>query len=130
MSFQCPHCTDQRSLEIETSIQLFKGHCESETTLQIVECRRCQFVGAAVYEEGRRGAVDTRAWKHNGYFMDEPVLNRLKGLLLACPDRGEPNCTCTAHLELGICDGRGHWVGLEQFNPRDRFAMRLNIEST
>lgn len=127
MSFQCPRCADLQSLEIETSLQLFKGRCDNEITLQIVECQRCQFSGAAVYEEGRRGAVDTRAWKHVGYYLDEAVLAQLKTLILACPDRLDPTCPCPAHLQLGSCDGHGEWLGLEQFNPGGRFTMRLKI---
>ncbi len=127
MSFQCPECKDQQSLEIEASLQLFKGRCDNEITLQIVVCQRCQFIGAAVYEEGRRGSVDTRAWKHVGYIFDDADLGELRALIQACPDQLNPTCACPAHVKLGICDGHGDWVGLEQFNPRDRFPMRLKI---
>ena len=127
MSFQCPQCKAPQSLEIESSIQLFRGRCENEITLQTVECRRCQFAGAATYEEGRRGAADTRAWTHSGYFLDAADLHRLQSLILDCPNRQDPSCTCLAHLQLGSCDERGKWVGLEQFNPRQSFSMRLSI---
>ncbi len=83
MSFQCPRCADFQSLEIETSLQLFKGRCDNEITLQIVECQRCQFSGAAVYEEGRRGAVDTRleaCWVLFGRSGSGSVKNPYPGL--------------------------------------------------
>jgi hypothetical protein len=127
MPFECPRCNDLQSMEIVTSIQLPKGRCMNEITLQIVECGLCKFSGLAVYEEGRRGAVDTRAWRHTGYQLEISELRIIKKVIMACPNRMNPSCECPAHLIFGACDAHGEWLGLENIDPRGRFPMHLSL---
>ena len=127
MSLQCPDCEAEGSLEIRSTLQLQKDQCQSEVTLQIIECHECQFSGLAVFEEGRRGAGDTRAWKHTGYRLGETDLNYVRELILACPKPFDPTCDCLAHSQFGICDSHGVWIGLEGFDARGSFPIRLNV---
>ncbi len=127
MSFTCYQCNDPQSLEITVSIQLYKGRCANEITLQLVECQYCEFVGIAVYEEGRLGASDTRTWKHTGYRLDPKDLVIIKEMILDCPDRLNPACECPVHLRLCACDGSGDWIGLKGFNLYDKFPMRMSV---
>lgn len=51
-------------------------------TLQVLECAGCGFHALAVYRESRHGALDSEAWRHEGY--------RVSG-----------GCQCSTHRRLG-----------------------------
>ena len=125
MSFKCPQCGDPASLEIVASIQLPKEQCKNEVTLQVVECNLCKFGALAVYEEKRHSPMDTRDWKHVGYRVQPDELMAVKNAILECPDRLNPDCLCPAHLRLGLCDPNGDWVGLDNLDKSESFAMRM-----
>ncbi len=125
MSFKCPQCSDPSALEIVFSIQLPKNKCADDITLQVVECGACQFAALAVYEEKRRSISDTRDWKHVGYRIKTKDLLSIKGIILECPDRLNPDCRCLAHMHLGTCNPHGEWLGLEGVESYGSFAMRM-----
>ena len=56
MAFVCPDCAE-KSLDIGLSIELPSDGTHDGTSLQLVECERCGFVGIAVYGESRRGPL-------------------------------------------------------------------------
>jgi hypothetical protein len=58
MSFVGPEC-HANSLAITQSIELPPDGRSDEISLQIVACQACGFAGTAVYEESRRGALDS-----------------------------------------------------------------------
>ena len=127
MGFQCPQCENPGSLGIVTAVQLFRGHCVNEITMQLIECSHCNFAGLAVYEEGRLEPSDTRAWKHSGYRLPPGMYDRIMADLKSCPDQLDPECSCKLHRDLSGCDARGEWLGIEKLGIKGRFPMRLDL---
>ena len=77
MSFLCPECSS-RSLNIILSLELPPDSRSDEITLQTVECSQCGFSGIAVYEESRRGALDSESVDHYSYRVGVDDLRALK----------------------------------------------------
>ncbi|HEX6913124.1 MAG TPA: hypothetical protein VF142_22125 [Longimicrobium sp.] len=111
MSFICPDCSGRR-LRIAASLELQPDRWWDEITLQVVECPDCGVRGAAVYEESRRGALDSEAWNHLGHRLPEPLLRTLIADIAACPEPRKSHCDCAAHRTWGRTDADGCWVGL------------------
>jgi hypothetical protein len=117
MSFQCPEC--QGALRITARLEL-----PPEITLQIVACQDCGFAGIAVYEESRRGALDSESVDHRGFRIDAGNLAALRKQIRSCPERSNPRCLCAAHQALGRKDNSGRWAGLADVELGDWFPMR------
>lgn len=66
MSLLCPKCK-LPYLRITASKDIDPGVNYDERSIQIVECRKCKFTEISVYEESRRGALDTEIVHHTGY---------------------------------------------------------------
>jgi Zn ribbon nucleic-acid-binding protein len=113
MSFICPDCAGSR-LRIASSLELPPDRWWDEITLQVVECPACGFRGAAVYEESRRGALDSEAWSHRGLRLAEPLLQTLIEDVAACPDLRKADCRCGTHQKWGRTDAAGEWTGLPE----------------
>ena len=124
MAFRCPRC-DARSLAIVSAIELPPDHRSDEVTIQIVKCSGCRFEGIAIYEESRRGALDSESWSHVGYMIDRDGLRSLKKALAACHRRRDPQCKCPAHMALRRQPPGAGWEdvipGVHWHEP---FAMR------
>lgn len=125
MSFACPDCLTPDSLDVTLSIALPPDSRSDEIVLQIVECSHCGFRGAAVYEESRRGALDSDAWDHTGYRLREGQWTPLIDTIRRCPNPRDERCRCAAHRALGRTEAGGRWQGLARFDPREAFRMRL-----
>ncbi len=108
MSFICPEC-NASSLTITHKIELPPDGRSDEITLQIVKCGACGFRGTAVYEESRRGSLDSDSWHHDGYHMEADDVDTLQRLIQQCPEPGKDDCQCPTHLSLGKTDERGIW---------------------
>ena len=124
MSLICPKCTN-RTLEIESFLELPADRRSDEITVQIIGCGHCNFAGLAVYEESRRGGLDRELVDHAGYFVDGDDLRRLRAAFDACPAPADPACSCAVHRELGRQDSAGRWKGLESFALGERFAIEI-----
>ena len=111
MPFACPKCDQQKSLEIVQSIELPPDSRSDEITLQVVECGRCGFMAAAVYEESRRGALESECCDHTGYTLSGEAIDALKAAIAACPRPRDENCGCFTHQRLGGQDQTGRWIG-------------------
>jgi hypothetical protein len=122
MAFACPECCDPASLRITSSIELPPDSRSDEITLQIVECARCGFRAAAVYEESRRGSLDSEAGDHFGYRVASEILESLVTQINACPGPGNRGCPCESHRRLGTTDDSGRWRGF--VDTADAFPMR------
>jgi hypothetical protein len=105
-NFVCPKC-QQGSLLIEAVLEISPDAKWDELTLQALHCTNCRFEGAAIYQESRRGALDSEIWQHTGYAL-EPGSNLLTRLR-DCPNPREHRCGCVVHSELGERDDRGYW---------------------
>ncbi|MCJ7739686.1 MAG: hypothetical protein MUQ10_20635 [Anaerolineae bacterium] len=112
MSFRCPECSAQ-SLAITRSFELPADSRSDEITLQIVKCSSCGFAGIAVYEESRRGALDSESFSHTSYRVIAADLRRLKHMIGRCPRPRDSRCGCAAHQSLGRRDASGRWNGLQ-----------------
>lgn len=114
MPFACPECGDPASLGITSSIELPPDSRSDEIALQIVACARCRFRAAAVYEESRRGSLDSEAVDHRGYRVSRESLDSLIARIGACPEPANRGCGCESHRELGRTDDGGRWRGLAE----------------
>jgi hypothetical protein len=123
MGFLCPACHTTGSLQITKRLELPPDSRSDEITLQIVRCQLCEFMGIAIYEESRRGALEDESIDHRGYYVSASDLQRLKKLLRECPKPGNSSCTCAAHRQLGGRDKSGRWAGLVGFELNRRFEM-------
>lgn len=125
MAFICPDCLTPGSLTIRHSIALPSDSRSDEIALQVVECAACGFRGAAVYEESRRGSLDSEAWEHTGYRVTDAVVETLIDQIRRCPAPSKENCRCPTHLALGQKDERGRWQWPGDMEGQDIYPMRL-----
>jgi len=96
-----------------------------EITLQILMCMSCGFNGLGVYEESRRGALDSESIDHRGYRVDSSLIKYLRGIMLRCPDPKNPRCACSSHSELKIVDRYGRWNWLNQNQHYGIFYLKF-----
>lgn len=125
MGFKCPECAALQGLQIKASIELPPDSRSDEITLQIVECSRCDFEGIAVYEESRRGGLDSESFSHVGYRVTPQTVQELKRIILRCPQPRNPSCECFAHSRLGVKNDAGRWSGLEGYSYEGEFKLQL-----
>lgn len=109
MEFQCPDCKLE-TLVIVKSIELPPDVRSDEIRLQVIRCRSCTFEGVAIYEESRRGKLDSESFDHYGYRLPEADLKSISELIKRCPTPGNARCKCASHQELGQRDGAGRWI--------------------
>jgi hypothetical protein len=124
MSFICPQCS-AASLNITSCLELEGDNRSDDITLQLIACAACDFRGVAVYEESRRGALDSECADHYGYQVSEAAVQSLKILIEACPNSSNITCSCLAHRTLNRRDESGRWNALEAFEKSAYFPMQL-----
>src|SRR4051812_47255835 len=83
-AFRCPGCGAHR-LVITATLDLPGDMLEDEINLQAIACRRCAFVGVAVYCESRQGRLDADHWSHMGYRMRQADYDELQAAIGRCP---------------------------------------------
>jgi hypothetical protein len=123
MPFKCPQCSTPGSLAIVHRLELPPDSRSDEITLQIVQCSRCLFGGIAVYEESRRGALDSESFDHRGFRIDVASLSALKKAISQCPKPRNWRCKCATHRKLGRHDASGRWTGLDDVDIGQSFPM-------
>jgi hypothetical protein len=123
MAFTCPRCRGLGTLGITHRLELPSDARSDEITLQVVRCSQCRFEGLAVYEESRRGALDSESFTPIGYEADKAAVSAFKRAVRRCPSRGDPRCACAAHETYGQRDAHGRWTGLELFELGPSFPM-------
>ena len=124
--FLCPKC-QAASLAIGDCIDLEPDSRSDDITLQLVGCGQCGLDAIAVYEESRRGSLDSEASSHTGYFVDRTTLTSVKKAIKTCPAPRDSGCQCEGHIILGARDTRGAWDGLRRLgiDSAQCFAMTL-----
>jgi hypothetical protein len=127
MPFRCPQCKSPGSLDIAASIELPPDSRSDEISLQVVACSDCQFRGLAVYEESRRGAIDSESWNHIGYWVSPDAVASVLKAIRSCPTPRNAKCKCPAHTSLGKKDVRGVWRGLLEMERSHTFSMRMYL---
>jgi hypothetical protein len=113
-------------LTIVASLDLPGDSRSDEIAVQPVACSRCGFTGVAVYEESRRGSLDSEAWEHLGYELPNAVYDELLALVRGCPNPRDEACACEAHRSLSETDEGGRWVGLRTYPLARSFLMQLD----
>ena len=124
--FRCPDCSTSGSLTITHRLELPPDASWDEIALQIVRCSRCGFSGLAVYQESRRGALDSEIIHHSGFYIDDAELKSILGMIQKCPKPKNEKCNCSAHRKLGRKDGYGGWDGLNEIQLGRHFEMKLD----
>jgi len=124
MEFQCPKCHN-KTLAIIYRIELPSDARSDEITLQVIRCGGCNFEGIAIYEESRRGALDSETYDHYGYSLDSQELKSIKALIKRCPEPANPRCICDSHQNLNERDGFGRWVRPGFASEQKIFAINL-----
>jgi hypothetical protein len=127
MSFACPCCQQPASLAIVASIELPPDTRSDEIALQVLACEACEFRALAIYEESRRGALDSEAWEHTGYAVPGSLLERVKESIQRCPNQADSSCGCPSHRGLNRVDRVGRWQAPEGIAGTQSFAMRLSV---
>ena len=125
MALRCPKCNAGGSLRIDLKIELPGDSRSDEIALQIVKCSRCGFAGVAVYEESRRGSLDSESVDHAAFDVSADDVAALSKLIRRCPDPRNSRCRCAAHRKLGRRDARGRWAGLSDIDLKGRYPLQL-----
>jgi hypothetical protein len=123
MGFLCPDC-NRDAINIVSSLELPADSRSDEITLQIITCEHCAFEGIAVYEESRRGALDSESYDHRGYHVPTDALRTLKRAIRQCPANKNRRCACKTHQTLGAKSPSGRWNGLSEIALEKPFVMR------
>lgn len=123
--FVCPECRETESLNIISAIDIECDSRSDEISLQVVKCSACRFRGIAVYEESRRGSLDSECVDHYGYKMDEEKIESLLALISRCPRPRDAYCACQTHKILNRRNEAGRWNALDDFKTSGYFTMEL-----
>ena len=122
MGLTCPMC-GQDSLKIKSSLEMPPDVRSDEITVQLIECSQCGFKGVGVYEESRRGRLDSESVDHYGYGLKNPEWKRLAALIKTCPEPRRKDCDCPSHGKLNEKSRHGRWSGLDGFELGDYFNI-------
>ncbi|MBN1316839.1 MAG: hypothetical protein JXA42_15275 [Anaerolineales bacterium] len=122
MAFLCPECSSY-SLKITLKIELPPDSRSDEITLQVIKCTQCDFQGIAVYEESRRGRLDSESFSHTGYLVSKADVSALKKMIRQCPAPRDKRCDCQVHRQLGRKDIGGRWAGLVDIDTTGIFQL-------
>ncbi len=122
MAFICPDCA-AKTLAIILRLELPPDSRWDEITLQTLACARCGFAGVAVYQESRRGALESETVHHDGYRVETVDLRRLERAVKSCPTPGDRHCSCFAHRVFGRQDESGRWSGLDEVAREGPFSL-------
>ena len=122
MPFLCPQCKLPQ-LNITAKIELSPDSRSDEIMLQIIKCYLCGFSGIAVYEESRRGSMDSESFTYYGYRVSPADLRALRELIKNCPDPKNRRCECFAHHTLNVKDISGRWNALADVHLDGRFGI-------
>ena len=118
MAFKCPAC-EGGSLEIELSMELPWDGGAVERSVAIVKCEGCGFRGISVYEESRRGSMDSESFWSFVYEVSEKDLQLMASGFALCPDHQNKDCQCETHLSWGTL----HWLFPKHVTTKRWFRM-------
>lgn len=123
MEFVCPRCLGG-SMKITSSIELPPDSRSDEITVQILRCSKCGFAGLGIYEESRRGRLDSESVYHRGYYMDDSTLASLEKMIMQCPNPKKSGCRCKTHRSLSRVNKYGRWSWLEKIPHKETFKLQ------
>lgn len=88
MAFHCPSCTGETTLVLVNSAEMPTDAVRTELTLQLLECRQCGFLAAAIYEDRTDGPI-----RHRGHALGEADWTAMRDAMLARPNHGPREVT-------------------------------------
>jgi hypothetical protein len=124
MPQDCGECGARNTIEIVQSLELPPDSRSDDIILQVVKCTKCGFKGLAVYEESRRGALDSESWSHTAYRVSNQDLKAISAAIRSCPSPRNPKCRCRSHRYLGKRDSGGRWSGLVDVEIESSFPIQ------
>ncbi|KON32098.1 MAG: hypothetical protein AC479_07875 [miscellaneous Crenarchaeota group-6 archaeon AD8-1] len=124
MVFKCPICFGG-TLQITSSIELPPDSRSDEIAVQILKCSKCGFAGLGVYEETRRGELDSESFYHRGYYTDDFTLASIEKMIGECPKPKKSCCKCSIHSSLAFVNKFGRWVWLEKIPHKETFELQI-----
>ena len=124
MGFICPRCLS-RNLQTTSSIELPSDSRSDEISVQILKCSECDFAGLGVYEESRRGRLDSEKIYHRGYYVNNSLLEKVRKLIRLCPNQKKSSCKCKVHLSLGRTNEFGRWIWLDSVPIKEKFQLQI-----
>ena len=119
----CGECKKTNVLQITQSLVLPPDIRSDDIILQVVKCASCGFRGLAVYEESRRGGMDSESWSHTAYHVSVDDLKTVAAAIRSCPSPKNPKCRCRTHRDLGRRGRGGRWNGLQNITLEDSFPI-------
>ncbi len=124
LQFVCPRCSGV-SMKISSSIELPPDSRSDEINVQTLKCSKCGFVGLGIYEETRRGRLDSESFCHCGYYMDDFTLASIEKMIRQCPEPKKSGCQCRIHHSLSRVDEFGRWNWLEKIPHKETFKLQM-----
>ena len=124
MGFVCPRCHGG-SIKITSRIELPPDSRSDEVSVQILRCSKCGFAGLGIYEETRRGRLDSESVHHHGYYMDDSTLASIENMIRQCPKPKKSGCRCRIHSSLRRVNEFGRWDWLEKIPRKETFQLQI-----
>ena len=124
MAFVCPRCLGV-TMTIEHSLELPSDSRSDEIEVQTLKCSKCGFAGLGVYEESRRGGLDSESVDHRGYIIDDSTLASIVKMIKQCPKPKMYNCRCRIHRSFGCVNEFGRWNWLEKIPNKETFKLQI-----
>lgn len=124
--FLCPQC-GAYGLKILQAMDLPPDNRSDDVILQIVECNSCSFKGLSLYEESRRGGMDSESWEHTGFWTTDAAVTEVETFFSQCSTLRDKRCGCDAHKKAVTATCRGKkWrlALLDQFGCEQTFIMK------
>jgi hypothetical protein len=112
-------------MSISASIELPSDSRSDEITVQILKCPKCGFAGLGIYEETRRGRLDSEIVHHRGYYSNDSTLVSIEKMINQCPKPKKSNCKCRSHLSFCSVDEIGRWNWLEKIPLKEEFRLLI-----
>lgn len=113
-------------MKIVQSMELPPDTRSDEITVQTLKCKNCSFDGLGVYEESRRGALNSESFDHRGYYVKTSIIDYITKMIGLCPEPNNPRCNCPAHLALSCADKFGRWSLLDNVPNDGLFKIKIH----
>ena len=114
-------------MRITSTIELPPDSCSYEITLQILKCSKCSFAGIGVYEETRRGGLDSENFYHYCHYFDGYNLAKMDKLIRKCPNPKKSGCQCRIHRYLCCVNEFGIRNWLEKIQHKEKIKTSNNV---
>jgi hypothetical protein len=124
MVFTCPSCL-AASMEITSSIELPHDNRSDEISVQILKCSKCDFAGLGIYEESRRGRLNSKSFHHRAFYVNNSVLESIEKMIKQCSKPKYPNCKCKIHRSLDCVNKNGRWNWHEKIPHKKTFKLQI-----